>query len=141
MDLGFGGGLSGRAGFDAVWHGLVNPDFEAATIGEMVRHLSTVHLPIYFGAICLLLATALALIDARRRSTTGLALPVAFAGAVVATAGEAWHAYSHLQLTTHSGPIAGSTAFVGFVIVVIATWLAGRRERRSANAADERRAA
>ena len=32
--------------FDAVWHGFLNPDFEAATFRQMVTHLSTVHLSI-----------------------------------------------------------------------------------------------
>jgi len=99
--------------FDAVWHGLLNPGFEAVTVGQMVRHLSTVHLPIYIGVLCVFVSTAWALVDQMRRSTSGVALPVAFAGASVAMAGEAWHAYTHLQLSTHSGLIAATTAFVG----------------------------
>jgi hypothetical protein len=56
-------------------------------------------------------------------------------------AGEAWHAYTHLQLSTHSGPIAGATAFVGFIVVVTALWLTGRHEqRRAADDIDQRRA-
>lgn len=44
--------------FDAVWHGLLNPDFEAVTVAEMVTHLSTVHLPIYIGVLSVLVTTA-----------------------------------------------------------------------------------
>jgi hypothetical protein len=74
--------------FDAVWHGLLNPDFEAATVGEMVDHLFTVHLPIYIGVLSVLVATAWALVDQIRRSKVGIALPAAFAGALVSAAGE-----------------------------------------------------
>jgi uncharacterized BrkB/YihY/UPF0761 family membrane protein len=121
----------GGLAFDAVWHGLSNPDFEATTVDEMVHHLTTVHLPIYVGVLSVLVTTAWALVDQIRRSKIGVALPVAFAGALVATAGEIWHAYTHLQLSTHSGPIAGITAVFGFIVVVTALWLAtyhGRRE-------------
>jgi hypothetical protein len=115
--------------FDAVWHGLLNPDFEAVTVGEMVTHLSTVHLPIYIGVLSVLVATAWALVDQMRRSKVGVALPLAFAGALVSTAGEAWHAYTHLQLSTHSGPIAGMTAVFGFIVVITALWLEERHDR------------
>jgi hypothetical protein len=118
--------------FDAVWHGLLNPDFEAVTVDQMVRHLSTVHLPIYIGVLSVLVTTAWALIDQMRRSKIGIALPVAFAGALVSTAGEIWHAYTHLQLSTHSGPIAGITSSFGFIVVVTALWLEGRHDRRDA---------
>ncbi len=116
--------------FDAVWHGLLNPDFEAVTVDQMVRHLSTVHLPLYIGVLSVLVSTAWALIDGMRRSKIGVALPVAFAGALVSTAGEVWHAYIHLQLSTHSGAIAGITSSFGFILVAIALWLAGRDDRR-----------
>jgi hypothetical protein len=67
---------------------------------------------------------------------------VAFVGALVALAGEVWHAYSHLQLSTHAGPIAGLTALLGLTTVVIAVWLAGRQHRqRAAGATHGRRAA
>jgi hypothetical protein len=67
-----------------------------------------------------------------------LFLPVA----LISTAGEAWHAYTHLQLSTHSGPIAGMTAIFGLVVVVTAIWLDGRRAQgRAAAHIDERRAA
>src|SRR5437879_12030049 len=36
-------------GIDAVWHGLLHPGFEPETLGEMVRHLAAVHLPLYVG--------------------------------------------------------------------------------------------
>ncbi|HEX9274406.1 MAG TPA: hypothetical protein VGA01_19585 [Candidatus Binatia bacterium] len=70
-----------------------------------------------------------------RRSKIGVALPVAFAGALVSTAGEIWHAYTHLQLSTHSGPIAGITSFFGFIVVVTALWLEERHDRRGARPA------
>jgi hypothetical protein len=63
--------------FDALWHGLLNPHFEAVTIDQMVRHLSTVHLPIYVGAVSVVTTTAWALVDQMRRSKSGLALPIA----------------------------------------------------------------
>jgi len=44
--------------FDAVWHGLLSPGVEPTTVGEMVRHLGTVHLPLYIGAASVLVAPA-----------------------------------------------------------------------------------
>jgi hypothetical protein len=131
----------GGLAFDAVWHGLLNPDFEAATVGEMVDHLLTVHLPIYIGVLAVFVTTAWALVDQIRRSKVGIALPVAFAGALVSAAGEIWHAYSHLQLSTHSGPIAGMTAVFGFIVVVAALWLKESQDRRAAADVYERRQA
>src|SRR5262245_41466591 len=127
--------LSGLA-LDATWHGLLNPEFEAATLSQMVRHLASVHLLLYIGVVSVLLSTGWALLDQIRRGERGLALPVAFAGAGLSTAGEAWHAYEHLQLRiTHSAAIAGSTAFLGLVIVVGAL-LASRHAVRGRRAAD-----
>ena len=120
--------------FDAVWHGLLNPDFKAETVAQMVTHLSTVHWLIYIGVLSVFVSTAWALVDQIRRSKIGVALPVAFAGAFVSMAGEIWHAYTHLQLSTHSGPIAGITSFFGFIVVVTALWLTGRHDRRGAAA-------
>jgi hypothetical protein len=117
--------------FDAVWHGLLNPDFEAATFRQMVTHLSTVHLPIYIGVLSVFVSTAWALVDQMRRSKIGIALPVALAGALISVAGEIWHAYTHLQLSTHSGPIAGTMSFFGLIVVITAFWLAGRHDRRA----------
>jgi cytochrome bd-type quinol oxidase subunit 2 len=126
--------------FDAVWHGLLHPNFEALTVSQMITHLSTVHLPIYIGVVSVLLSTTWALVDQMRRSKIGAALPVAFAGALVSMAGEAWHAYTHLQLSTHSGPVAAAMAFFGFIVVVTALWLAGRHNRRrAADDVDKRR--
>ncbi len=48
--------------FDAVWHGLLNPDFEAVTVDQMVRHLITVYLPLYIGVLSVLVSTAWALV-------------------------------------------------------------------------------
>jgi hypothetical protein len=64
------------------------------------------------------------------RPAVGVALTVALSGAVLSVGSEAWHAYSHLHLDTHTAPIAGILSVVGFVIVVAATPLAGRSERR-----------
>ena len=128
--------------FDAVWHGLLHPGFEASTVSAMITHLSTVHVPIYIGVVAVLLTTAWTLVDRMRQSRAGMALPIAFAGAVVSAAGEGWHAYSHLQLSTHSGPIAEFTSIFGLIIVATAVWLDGRRALgRAAGHIDERRAA
>jgi hypothetical protein len=125
--------------FDVVWHGLIDPGFEARTVAEMARHLGTVHLPIYVGVVSVLLTTLWALVADRRRGTVGAALPVACAGAALATAGEAWHAYTHLQLETHGGPIAAGTSFLGLLVVVGALWLERRRGRRGESQRDEER--
>jgi hypothetical protein len=130
--------------FDGVWHGLLNPGFEARTVEEMVGHLATVHLPIYIGVLCVFLATGRALVEQWRRPAAGRALPIAFAGALLSVTGEAWHAYTHLQLSTHGGPIAAGTSLLGLMVVVIAVWTDGRAEHRRVAAdldRDERRAA
>ena len=76
--------------FDAVWHGLLRPGAEPTTVGDMVRHLSTVHLLLYLGAVSVLVSTSRALLRQIRRGAIGLALPIAVAGAVlVATAAPA----------------------------------------------------
>lgn len=135
-------GLQGLGlAIDAIWHGLVNPGFEAETVAEMVRHLSTVHLTIYVGAVAVLISTGWALGDRIRRSARSIESLVAFTGALISAAGEAWHAYTHLQLSTHSGPLAAATSFFGLLVVVLATWLGGRRERRHARAGVERQRA
>jgi uncharacterized BrkB/YihY/UPF0761 family membrane protein len=126
---------------DIVWHAL-HSDFEPQTVEQMVVHLGTIHIPIYVGVLCILMTTAWALIDQARRPPIGAAFPVAFVGAVIATAGEAWHAYSHLQLSTHTASVAGAVSFAGFLIVAAAMWVSGRRDRRRKPAdVDQRRAA
>ena len=115
---------------DALWHGVLHRDFEAGTVGEMARHLTTVHLPLYVGAASVLVATANALVRRIRRSTAGVALPIAFAGAVLSAGAEAWHAWSHLRLDTHGAPIAGILSVVGFLVVVIALSLSSGRWAR-----------
>ena len=128
--------------FDAVWHGLLSPGVEPTTVGEMVRHLGTVHLPLYIGAASVLVATSRALLRQARRSAIGIAMTVAFAGAVLSAAAEAWHAYSHLRLDTHSAPIAGALSVIGFFVVVIAMAVSsGRWRRRTVDATNERHAA
>jgi hypothetical protein len=131
--------LAGQA-FDIAWHAL-NPDFNATTVREMAWHLGTVHFPIYAGVACVLFATARALVDGIRRSRVGVALPIAFIGALVSAGGESWHAYEHLQLSTHAGPIAAAVSFGGFVVVVAALWSSRYRERPRAGDIDQRRAA
>jgi hypothetical protein len=126
---------------DFAWHGLLNPDFEATTREQMVRHLATVHPPLYIGVAGMLLSSAWALVDWLVRARRGIAVPVAFGGALVQTAGEAWHAYSHLQLTTHVGPIAFTVSFVGMVIVASALVHGRRRRGRVPEHAERRRAA
>jgi len=101
-------------------------------MGAMVRHLGTVHLPLYIGAVSVLVSTSRALLRQIRRSATGSALPVAVAGAMLSTAAEAWHAYAHLRLDTHSAPIAGVLSVIGFLVVVIAMALSRGGQRRAA---------
>ncbi|HEV8438552.1 MAG TPA: hypothetical protein VGT40_10700 [Methylomirabilota bacterium] len=128
--------------YDVIWHGLLNPRFEAVTVAQMVRHLGTVHLPLYIGVVGMLLSSAWALVDQLKRSEIGVAVPVAFVGSLVQTAGESWHAYTHLQLTTHSGPIAFTVSFFGMLIVACALVLGWRRgRRRVASGVEGRRAA
>jgi hypothetical protein len=127
--------------FDAAWHGLVSPGAEPATTGEMMRHLATVHLPLYVGTAAVLISTFIALLQTTRRSQAGIALPVAFTGAVLAAGAEAWHAWSHLHLDTHSAPVAGMLSVVGFVVVVTAMTLSGRSQKRRAAGTTGTRAA
>jgi len=61
---------------------------------------------------------------------SGVALPVALAGAVLSAGAEAWHAHDHLQLDTHTAPVAGILSVIGFLVVVIAMWLSSRRRRQ-----------
>src|SRR5689334_25336477 len=91
--------------YDAVWHGFLNPGEEPATVDAMVRHLATVHLPLYVGALAVLVATAWA--ASRHAGQAGGAPHVALAGALLSTGAEAWHAAAHLHLDTHSAPVAG----------------------------------
>jgi hypothetical protein len=112
---------------DAVWHGLLHPDFEAQTYGDMVWHLATVHLPLYLGVVGLFGVVAWAVFDRARRSTNGLPLLVAFAGSAVQLVGEIWHAYSHLQL--RPTPVPELIGFIGLAVVIGATVVAGRVAR------------
>jgi hypothetical protein len=128
--------------YDAVWHGLLNPGLEPTTREAMARHLATVHLPLYIGAASVLLSTLTLLVREVRRSAAGIALPIAFAGSVLSAAAEAWHASSHLRLDTHSAPVAGILSLTGFLVVVIAMSLSGRRrQRRAADTSERRRVA
>jgi hypothetical protein len=62
--------------FDAIWHGLLHPGVEPTTMGDMVRHLGTVHLPLYLGAASVLVSTSRALLRQIRRSASRCPLPL-----------------------------------------------------------------
>ena len=125
--------------FDILWHA-THSSFAPMTRMEMSQHLGSVHLPIYIGVLCVVLTTALALLT--QRDERGLAMPIAFVGALISAAGEGWHAYTHLQMSTHGGPLAASVSFLGFLVVVAALWLSRPRARgRAAGDIDQRRAA
>jgi hypothetical protein len=122
--------------FDGVWHGLLRPGIEPATIEAMRMHLLTVHLPIYLGVLGVVVTTAWAFV------TRMPGAAVAFGGAVLGMAGEAWHAAIHMELRTHGGPTAEGVAAIGLLIVITTVALSGRRERRQgADVHDVRRAA
>jgi len=127
--------------FDAAWHGLLNPGTEPQTVGEMVWHLGTVHLPLYVGAASVLVSTSTALVRRAGRAPIGVALPVAVAGAWLSAGAEAWHAYAHLRLDTHSAPIAGMLSFIGFLAAVLAMASARWAGRRRASETSSRRRA
>src|SRR2546422_7786965 len=71
--------------FDGVWHGLISPGVEPTTFTEMIVHLGTVHLLLYLGVLSVVITTGWALVERRSGSA------VAFAGALLSTAAEAWH--------------------------------------------------
>jgi cytochrome bd-type quinol oxidase subunit 2 len=127
--------------FDAVWHGLLHPGVEPTTMGDMVHHLGTVHLPLYIGAVSVLVSTSRALLRQMRRSATGLARPIVLAGAVLSTAAEAWHADAHLHLDTQSAPMVGILSVLGFLVVVITMGLSRGGRRRAAETTNARGAA
>jgi len=55
---------------------------------------------------------------------------------------EAWHAYSHLRLDTHSAPVAGTLSVLGFVMVVIGISVSSwQQQRRAAGTTEQRRVA
>jgi len=106
--------------FDAFWHA-EHSDFDAVTGNEMIEHLRTVHLPIYIGVFFVVVTTALALLRQIERSERGAALPIAFAGALISAAAESWHSYTHMQLSTHGGPLAASVSFLGVAFISLST--------------------
>ena len=147
--------------YDAIWHGLLHPGVEPQSRGDMIVHLTAVHLPLYLGVLAVLLTTVWTFAEAmlqqraqrcppscqpsRDRGAFGGKrygpphLAVAVAGALLSTLGEAWHAVMHLRLDTHAGAVAGSLSPVGLLLVAVATWRA-RRSSRTATG-DQRRAA
>jgi hypothetical protein len=137
--------LTGYA-IDFAWHGLVNPDAEPATRRDMIRHLTTVHAPLYIGTACVFLAIVRAMAHRTSRffpgaphALAGGPLVVALAGAVLSVGAEAWHAYEHLQLDTRHAPLAGSLSVVGYLVAAIATIVGGRRARRHGSDSVSRR--
>jgi len=130
---------------DVLWHGWLRPGVEPATVGEMARHLATVHLVLYVGAVAAVVSLANLVLReraARERASacTGLALPIALAGATLSASAEAWHAYSHLQMDLSHAPIAGSLSFVGFLTAVVAMSLSSGRRDAAAPRAGRRAA-
>jgi hypothetical protein len=123
---------------DFVWHGLATPDAEPATRRDMIRHLISVHAPLYVGAAAVLIAMLRAMAHRARRSAAPErphalalgALTVALAGAVLSVGAEAWHAWSHLHLDTEHAPVAGVLSLVGYLVATIATIVGGQRARR-----------
>ena len=111
-------------GVDALWHGLLHPEFEGTSRGEMARHLLGVHLLLYLGVLALLATTLTALIARARAGRVGLATPVMVAGAVAQTTGEVWHAWSHLEMRPNPAPEL--MGFVGLAAVVIALLVSRR---------------
>ena len=106
----------------------------------MVRHLVTVHLPLYIGVLSVLVATTWGVASAVRQSRSGPAWWMAAFGALLSAVGETWHAAAHLQLNTHVGGVAGILSPVGWVIVALAT-ARTRAPSSGAVADDQRRAA
>ena len=124
----------GGLAYDALWHGLIHSGAEPQTRPEMATHLLTVHVPLYIGVAAVLVTTLWAFAEARREGRAGGMWWIAVFGALLSTAGEAWHAVMHLQLEAHAGALAGSLSPVGLILVAGAVWRAGRE--RPAGAAD-----
>jgi hypothetical protein len=134
---------------DFAWHILAQPDAEPATRRDMMRHLITVHAPLYLGAACVLITTVRAVVHRASRAATpytphALAvgpLAVALAGAVLSAGAEAGHAWSHLHLDTHHAPLAGVLSLVGYLVATVATIVGGQRARRPGSDSVRRRRA
>jgi hypothetical protein len=118
----------GGFGFDALWHGLVHPEFEASTRAEMAAHLATVHLPLYVGVVGFLVAIERAVTWRARRGLVGTPLMIALGGAVLQVIGEAWHAWTHLRLAPEA-MVPGLLSLTGFVIALAALGVDWRRSR------------
>src|SRR2546428_8227969 len=102
--------------FDGVWHGLISPGVEPTTFTEMIVHLGTVHLLLYLGVLSVVITTGWALVERRSGSA------VAFAGALLSTAAEAWHPAIQPTLSTRGGPIAVGVGQIRFLLRGPAGW-------------------
>jgi hypothetical protein len=127
--------------YDVLWHGVLSRGVEPQTRHDMIVHLLTVHLPLYVGVVSVFVMTAWAFIEAVRSRRARAAWWVALGGAALSLIGEAWHAASHLQLDTHTAPIAGALSPLGLIVVAGAVWRAGRGRGRRGADRDQRRAA
>jgi hypothetical protein len=117
---------------DGLWHGLLRPGVEPTTFTGMLVHLNTVHLRCTSASSSVLISTGWAFVERRSGSS------IAFAGALLSAAAEAWHASVHLRLNTRGRPIAEGAAMIGFVVVVIAAvWIGGRLDRGTGRPADD----
>jgi hypothetical protein len=127
---------------DALWHGVLNTDFEATSAREMATHLATVHLPLYVGVVGFFATIARTLFHEIARGTAGTTLWIAMGGATAQLVGEAWHAWTHLRLSPEA-VVPGMLSFIGFVVALVALGIDWRRRRGTSGAVDggRRRAA
>jgi hypothetical protein len=113
--------------WEGLWHGVLNPAFEAAaTVDDMRHHLVTVHIPFYASILGLLLATGWALAMQAKRRRAGLLLPIAFAAVVGQAVGQAWDVWGHLRLSS-GGPIAWALMALAPLVVLVALVIESRR--------------
>ena len=124
---------------EAAWHGALHSDGEEAAGRDVVTHLLSVHAIFFVGVLALLAATGWALMHRGQRAEGVLSMGLAFAGAIIQTAGQAWDVYGHLHGTT-GGPIAWTMIAAGPLIAATAPHLAGRPRRPFATASRRRRA-
>jgi hypothetical protein len=112
-----------------LWHGLLNPGFEATSLGEMAVHLLTVHLPLYVGVVGLFAAIMAALV----RDRHGTGLWVALGGSAIQVVGEGWHAWTHPALAPDP-VVPAMLGLGGFAAAIIALGLEWHRRHRALRA-------